>query len=58
VQLAQKIRIYPTEEQLEVLWDISEKGCLIYNFALSERIENWKEQMEKPEKERKYIGYT
>jgi putative transposase len=58
VHLNQKVRIYPTEEQLEVLWDLSEKCRLIYNFALSERIENWKEQKEKPKKERKYITYT
>jgi putative transposase len=57
VQLAQKIRIYPTEEQLQVIWDLSEKCRLIYNFALSERIENWKEQKEKPKKERNYIRY-
>jgi len=58
VQLSQKIRIYPTEEQLQVLWDVSEKCRLIYNFALSERIDNWKAQKEKPKNERKYITYT
>ncbi|TFG00611.1 MAG: hypothetical protein EU541_01710 [Promethearchaeota archaeon] len=58
MQLSQKIRIYPTEEQLQVLWDVSEKCRLLYNFALSERIENWKEQKEKPQKERNYITYT
>jgi len=30
----------------------------MYNFALSERIINWKEQKEKPRNERKYITYT
>jgi len=58
VQLSQKIRIYPTEVQLRVLWDVSEKCRLMYNFALSERIDNWKAQKEKPKKERKYITYT
>ena len=58
MQLSQKIRIYPTKEQLDVLWDLSEKCRLIYNFALSDRIENWKEQKELPKKERKYINYT
>ncbi|TXT57136.1 MAG: hypothetical protein BAJALOKI1v1_1860009, partial [Promethearchaeota archaeon] len=38
VQLTQKIRIYPTEDQLELLWDLSEKCRLIYNFALSDRL--------------------
>ncbi|MBD3192323.1 MAG: helix-turn-helix domain-containing protein, partial [Candidatus Heimdallarchaeota archaeon] len=34
MQLSQKIRIYPTKEQLEVMGDLSEKCRLIYNFAL------------------------
>ncbi|TXT58563.1 MAG: hypothetical protein BAJALOKI1v1_1610001, partial [Promethearchaeota archaeon] len=38
VQLTQKIRIYPTVDQLELLWDLSEKCRLIYNFALSDRL--------------------
>mgnify|MGYP006278709835 CR=1 FL=1 len=58
MQLSQKIRIYPTEGQLQVLWDLSEKCRLMYNFALSERIANWREQKEKPRKERNYITYT
>jgi len=58
VQLSQKIRIYPTKEQLDVMWDLSEKCRLIYNFALSDRIDNWKEQKELPKNERQYITYT
>ncbi|MFO8019711.1 MAG: helix-turn-helix domain-containing protein, partial [Promethearchaeia archaeon] len=58
MQLSQKIRIYPTEEQLQVLWDLSEKCRLIYNFALSDRINTWKKQKKKPKQERKYITYT
>ncbi|MFO8017860.1 MAG: helix-turn-helix domain-containing protein, partial [Promethearchaeia archaeon] len=58
MQLSQKIRIYPTEEQLQVLWDLSEKCRLIYNFALSDRINTWKNQKKKPKQERKYITYT
>ncbi|TFF98945.1 MAG: transposase [Promethearchaeota archaeon] len=58
MQLSQKIRIYPTKEQLKVLWDLSEKCRLIYNFALSDRIDNWKEQNEVSEEDRKYITYT
>ncbi|TFF97626.1 MAG: transposase, partial [Promethearchaeota archaeon] len=58
MQLSQKIRIYPTKEQLQVLWDVSEKCRLMYNFALSERIDNWKAQKEKPKNERNYITYT
>lgn len=58
MQLSQKIRIYPTKEQLDVMWDLSEKCRLIYNFALSDRIDNWKEQKELPKNERQYITYT
>ena len=58
MHLSQKIRIYPTQEQLDVLWDLSEKCRLIYNFALSDRINNWKQQKELPKEERKYITYA
>jgi putative transposase len=37
MQLTQKIRIYPSPEQEKVLWVLSEKCRLIYNFALAER---------------------
>ncbi len=37
MRLTQKIRIFPTLEQEEVLWKLSEKCRLIYNFALAER---------------------
>jgi len=39
MQLTQKIRIRPTSEQEDVLWHLSEKCRLIYNFALKERKE-------------------
>lgn len=51
MQLTQKIRIFPSEEQEEVRQDLSEKCRLIYNFALAERIEAWK-------KNRKTVNYT
>ena len=41
MQLTQKIRIFPTSEQEETLWKLSEKCRLIYNFALAERREAW-----------------
>ena len=50
--LTQKIRIFPTLEQSQVLWVLSEKCRLIYNFALEERIENWKANKEKPKEEK------
>jgi putative transposase len=34
MKLTQKIRIFPTPEQEIVLWKLSEKCRLIYNFAL------------------------
>jgi len=37
MKLTQKIRIFPTPEQETVLWKLSEKCRLIYNFALAER---------------------
>ncbi len=58
MELTQKLPIYPTDSQLKVLWDLSEKCRLIYNFALAERIDNWEQNKEKPKKERAYISYT
>lgn len=37
MQLTQRIRINPNKEQETILWILSEKCRLIYNFALSER---------------------
>lgn len=51
MQLTQRIRIRATPEQVDVLWHLSERCRLVYNFALSERIDAWKNQ-------RKGIGYT
>lgn len=42
MQLARKIRIYPTEEQVDVLWNLSEKVRLLYNLALADRQNTWK----------------
>ncbi|MCK5588383.1 MAG: helix-turn-helix domain-containing protein, partial [Candidatus Lokiarchaeota archaeon] len=42
MKLTQKIRIFPTPEQEEVLWKLSEKCRLIYNFALAERMEAYR----------------
>lgn len=44
MQLTKKIKIHPTEEQVDVLWKLSEKCRLVYNFALAERREKWKEE--------------
>ena len=50
MKLTQKIRIFPTKEQEEILWILSEKCRLIYNFALTERIDSWKNKG-------KYVSY-
>lgn len=41
MQLTERIRIYPTKEQEEVLWYLSEQCRLIYNFACAERRKEW-----------------
>jgi len=67
VKLSQKIRIFPTPEQEEVLWKLSERCRLIYNFALAERIEAWKkgkkisyrkQQNKLPKLKEQYPAYT
>ncbi len=55
--LTAKLRIFPTEEQVTLLWVLSEKCRLIYNFALNDRIENWKQIRKLPKEERVYINY-
>jgi len=64
--LTQKIRIFPTPGQEEVLWKLSERCRLLYNFALAERVETWKQgkrvgyrkqQNDLPEVKRKYPKY-
>jgi putative transposase len=68
MQLTQKIRIFPNKEQETLLWILSEKCRLIYNFALSERreaysngtkgINYYKQQNDLPEIKKKYPEYN
>jgi len=58
MQLTQQIKINPSTEQKEVLWNLSERCRLCYNFALTERMENWKTNKDKTKDERIYIGYN
>ena len=51
MQLAKKIRIYPTQEQADVLWEISDKCRMVYNFALADRQDVY-------EKEDRAVKYT
>lgn len=41
MQLTKKIKIYPIEEQVNVLWELSEKCRCIYNLALADRKNAW-----------------
>lgn len=50
MQMTQQIKIKPTKEQQQVLWDLSEKCRLIYNFALKERKESF-------EQDKKSVSY-
>jgi putative transposase len=56
--LTHKIRIVPTPQQEQLLWILSEKCRLIYNFALAERRQNWETNRTRPKAERNYITYT
>ncbi len=56
--LTRKIRITPTEVQEQVLWALSEKCRLLYNFALAERHQQCTTNRTKPKAERTYITYT
>jgi putative transposase len=41
MQLTKVQRIYPTQEQVDVLWKVSDKLRLLYNLALSDRQQAW-----------------
>ncbi len=56
--LTRKISITPTTEQAKVLWALSEKCRLLYNFALAERCHNWTINRTKPAPVRTLITYT
>jgi len=44
MHLTAKVKIYPTEDQLKVLWELSDKCCSLYNLALAERKDAWKNE--------------
>ncbi len=68
MQLTEKIKIHPTDEQVDVLWTTSNLSRLTYNFALTERLETWRneqrsvryeEQQNKlPEMKKKFPQYA
>jgi putative transposase len=55
--LTYKVRIRPTLEQEYVLWDLSERCRLLYNFSLQERTQDWAAQQQKEKNKRHYITY-
>ncbi|MFW9915462.1 MAG: RNA-guided endonuclease InsQ/TnpB family protein [Candidatus Thorarchaeota archaeon] len=55
--LTKKMRIYPTKSQAEVLWALSERCRLLYNFALAERRTIWIANKDKMIGERQKITY-
>jgi putative transposase len=55
--LTYKLPIWPTEEQERILWDLSEKCRLLYNFNLQECKQDWAVQQEKEKNERHYVTY-
>ncbi|BBL68865.1 RNA-guided endonuclease InsQ/TnpB family protein [Methanoculleus chikugoensis] len=56
MHITAKIRIQVIPEQEDVLWHLSEKCRLVYNFALAERNRNYQENKDRPGKQ--YIGYV
>ncbi|MHA2370255.1 MAG: RNA-guided endonuclease InsQ/TnpB family protein [Candidatus Hodarchaeales archaeon] len=52
-----KTRICPTLEQQAVLWALSEKCRLLYNFALAERNVVWQQEQHFPPGQRQLITY-
>jgi len=56
MHLATKVKIQVTPDQADVLWHLSEKCRLLYNFALAERNQNHQETKDRPDKQ--YIGYV
>ncbi|MBY9006230.1 MAG: helix-turn-helix domain-containing protein, partial [Candidatus Lokiarchaeota archaeon] len=58
MKLTQKIGINPSKEQEYLMWILSEKCCLLYNFALAERIENCQQNKRTSKEKRHYITYS
>jgi putative transposase len=51
-----KVKIQPTPDQEDVLWQLSNQCRLLYNFALAERNLNYQENQTRSEKQ--YISYV
>ena len=57
MKLAYKTPIVVSDQQEKVLWDLSEKNRLLYNFALAERKSNYQTEKKKSKDKRKFITY-
>jgi putative transposase len=55
--LTYKTRIFPTNIQKYILWDLAEKCRLLYNFALAERKIVWEQAKQFPKTQREYLTY-
>ena len=58
MHIATKIKINVTPDQEYVLWQLSNNCRLIYNFALAERKQRYRENLQKEKNERAFIGYV
>ena len=56
--LTHKTRIFPSQDQQKVLWILAEKCRLLYNFALRDRIQNWRMNKDKPKEETRWLTYN
>jgi putative transposase len=52
-----KVRVWPTQKQKHVLWDLSEKCRLLYNFSLQARKQDWLLQYQKEKNKQNFITY-
>ena len=41
MHLTAKVKIYPTEEQKDILWKLWDQCKILYNLALAERKDAW-----------------
>ncbi len=68
MQLTERVKIHPDDDQIGVLWSMSDLCRLVYNFALTERKDAWKtehrsvkyieQQNQLPELKKKYPQYN
>ncbi|MHA2334411.1 MAG: helix-turn-helix domain-containing protein [Candidatus Hodarchaeales archaeon] len=55
--LSCKTRFFPTKSQEKVLWELTERCRLLYNFTLLKRKITWLQEKNFPKKQRQFITY-